>query len=233
MDKKIISGIIVIIAAVAVISLFHVFYVADFTYTDERISVTVPAGTSFDVKAEDSGSGYSKIVYNDTSDKDIVIKLMAIPDTNILGVSVKDMALKLQEDALKNESYVSVKITENYTIYKNNGTGRYNALIKNPGFNGFVLIGCNGDLDDITKLAESFRFKSYTTEGLTVEKTNTSSNNATVNNTSTAPNTSTGKQSTKEYIYLDEGEEAPYHPGWTKQDYIDAGYRFSDPNGIG
>ena len=45
---------------------------------------------------------------------------------------------------------------------------------------------------------------------------------------STASNTAT-----KEYTYLDEGEEAPYHPGWDKQDYIDAGYRFTDPDGVG
>lgn len=236
MNKKIIIAIIAFIA-IAALSLFYTYYIADYTYEDERISITVPAGTAFNIKAEDAGGDLSKITYNDTSDKNIVIKIISLPDMNLLGVSMKNIALKAQEDSLKNESYTPIQITENYTIYQNNETGRYNALIKNPGFNGYVLIGCNGELEDIVKLAKSFKFKSYTTEGLTVEHIDNNTTNTTtpanITKQSNQVSTNSNKLSVSEDKNIGPGEEAPYHPDWSKQDYIDAGYRFTDPKGVG
>lgn len=238
MDKKImgiIVGVIIIIAA----SLFYVFYIADYTYSDERMSITVPAGTNFNITAKDAGGDFSSVIYNDSSKKNIVIKMIKVPETSLFGVTMKDYTLRLQETSLKNDSYTSVQVTDNYTIYYNNKTGRYNALIKNPGFNGYVLIGCNGNLEDIIKLAESFKFKSFTTQGLTIEHVNSTSNtttnsNTTLNSTNTTNNNqTTTKSSENDYIYLDEGESAPYHDGWEKQDYIDHGYRSTDPNAVG
>lgn len=199
MDTKNKILIIVLIALVIAIGSFiYLTYIADQTYEDERISITVPAGTQFKMKAEDAGSGFSRITYNDTSDKNIVIRMINTPDTTLFGVSAKDITIKSQENGLINESYKSVKITENYTIYKNEETGRYNVLIDNPGFNGYILIGCNGDLEDIVKLADSFKFKSYTTEGLIVETVDTSNITDNSTNTSTTNSNPTPTKKTTE-----------------------------------
>lgn len=49
----------------------------------------------------------------------------------------------------------------------------------------------------------------------------------------TQNNTVSSQSSNTELKYLKEGEVAPHHDGWTKDDYYDAGYRFDDPNGVG
>jgi hypothetical protein len=46
------------------------------------------------------------------------------------------------------------------------------------------------------------------------------------------PTTFDGLNVSKDKI-IGPGEVAPYHDGWDKQDYVDHGYRFSDPNAVG
>ncbi len=205
MNKKKILIIVGILAIIIIASsLIYITFIADQTYEDDRLSISVPAGTEFNIKAVDAGNGLSKIIYNDTSDKNIVIVMTYIPNSTVFGVSMGDLGIGLQEETLKNQSYNSVRITENYTIYKNEKTGRYNALIRNPGYTGYVLIGCNGEIEDIVKLADSFKFKSYTKEGLQIEKVNNTSN-ITDNSTNTPTKTvkteskkTTKKTTTKE-----------------------------------
>ncbi|MCC7562513.1 MAG: hypothetical protein KO253_06785, partial [Methanobrevibacter arboriphilus] len=189
MNKKILIIMITIIAIIIVSTLAYMTYISANVYEDDRIKINVPTGTEFSIKVEDSGNNFNNIIYNDTSEKNIVIKMIMVPNSTILGMSVKDLGLGALEKNLDNESYVSVKITENYTIYKNEKTGRYNALIRNPGYNGYVLIGCNGDLEDIEELAKTFEFKSYTTEGLTIVKVNNTDSN-TDSSTNTSSNSS-------------------------------------------
>lgn len=197
--------IIAIVVAVAVSAFIYFNYIGDNTYEDERISINIPAGTEFNITAENiNTTGFSQIVYNDSSDKNIVIRMIMVPDTSILGMSVKDITLNAHEKSILNESYSVVKITENYTIYKNNETGRYNALIKNPGFNGYVLIGCNGVEEDIVKLAESFKFKSYTTDGLSI--INVKSN--TTNTTNTSNTVSNSGENTDNSLASNENKES-------------------------
>jgi|GEM_PF-3578557 len=239
MNKKTILIILIIAIAVIAVGVIYFTYIADHTYQDERMSITVPQGTQFNITATDAGGDFSSVIYRDSSKKNITIKMIKVPETSLFGVSMKDYVLKLENNDIKNQSYVSVKVTDNYTIYYSNKTGRYGAIIRNPGFNGYVTIGCNGNLDDITNLVESFKFKSYTTEGLTIQQvnntdtTNNTSNTTIVNNTTTTTSKNSNQKSSSKLTYLKEGEAAPYHEGWGPGDYYAHGYRFSNPNGVG
>ena len=225
MNKKIILIILIIAIAIISVGFYYFTYIADHTYSDERMSITVPPGTTFNITAKDTGGDFSSITYNDSSKKNIVVKMMKVPESSFFGVSMKDYTIQLQENILTNKSYISVKVTDNYTIYYNNQTGRYNALIRNPGFNGYVGIGCNGNLDDIEQLAKSFKFKSYTTEGLTIEHVNTSNNetntisNNTVNGTTTSStsNTNSNKLYNSKQEAVDETGQGDISPEQEKK----------------
>jgi hypothetical protein len=249
MDKKkvvgLITGIIIVIAA---ISLIYVSYFADYTYTDSNIKITVPAQTHF-TKNASANSVVTMVDYNSTDKNNINIRLLKINNQNItlFGTTINLFAIlkNTEEESLTNASYEKQTVTNNYTIYYNKQKNLYAAIFFNDNMGVMSIIYCN-DSKLIAKLAKSFELIGFTTEGLTVvnqNNTNSSTSNTTNTTTKTKLKTSTNTSSnqstnsdgltvSKDKIIGDD-EVAPYHPGWDKQDYVDHGYRFSDPNAVG
>jgi len=191
----IIIGLVVVLAATSFVFLT---YIADYTFEDERISVSVPAQTTFKVTAS-KGTGGTSIKYN-SNDK-IIIDLIKVDDTGtIFGADAYDIVKNvLQKDLADNKNYTVVSVTDNYTIYYNKEKNQYSVLIFDDNKKVVVQIACDSK-ELIEKLANSFVLKAFTTSGLEISKTN---DNNTGNNTSnTSPNQN--KQKDKYQLYLDD-----------------------------
>ena len=223
MDNKkvvgLIAGIIIVIAA---ISFIYVFYVADYTYSDSNMNITVPAQTHF-TKNASSNSALTIVEYNSTDRNNIDIKLVKLNNQNmtVLSVTINLFTIlkNTEEQSLKNASYVKQTVTNNYTIYYNKQKNQYVAIFFNEDLGVISIISCN-DPKLILKLADSFKLIGFTTEGLTVvnqNDTNSSTSNTTnttkthlKNNTITPNNQSTNTTNPSTQTYN------------SKQDYVDA-----------
>lgn len=234
MNKKIVLPIIAIIAVIAATSLIYVFYIADYTYEDDNIQITVPTQTKFVKNATTSGA-WTLIEYNSSDKNDIYIRLMKLDNNqnmSLFGIQLNlfGIAKNVAQQSLLNASFEKLEVNSNYTIYYNKEKNRYATLFFNENLEVITIIYCN-DLELIKKLAGSFELKGFSTEGLTVVNKNETpvtpnTTNTTITPTTTSKNTSsntnTGKTradiSPESEKYLEEDEPI----GWTEEDYLDA-----------
>ncbi|WP_297898430.1 hypothetical protein [Methanobrevibacter sp.] len=202
MDKKRVIIIGIIIAIIAIVgSIAYLTYVADYTYEDDRISISVPAQTKFTINA--THDDYWTFVNYESNDKNNIsikickldsnqnISFLGIP-LDVFGMTKSATILELTE----NQSYKAVNITENYTVYYNSEKNKYIALIFDANKQTIVIISCDNSSELINKLASSFILKTFTTTGLkivTIDNNFTSADT----NTSTSDNTYKSEKSDK------------------------------------
>lgn len=229
MNKKIIgiSTIIIIIGIIA-IGAYYLTYISDYTYEDERISISVPAQTKFNIAAE-KNNAVTSIHYNSSDKNNITIDIMKIDDSNssLFGLKIdlfgtaKDLIVK---DLTENKSYEVVSVTENYTIYYNKEKNRYATLIFDEERKTINLICCDNSSELINNLAESYILKSFNTNGLkliNIDNNNTSTNTTTKTTTPTSNN-----ENTKKGI---PGKDYPHPDGtWDDASYAYEYYGHSD-----
>ncbi|MGL6298631.1 MAG: hypothetical protein ACRC1M_05620 [Methanobacteriaceae archaeon] len=210
MDKKQIS--IILIAAIAILavagSIVYFTYVADYTYQDDRISVTVPTQTKFSVNAYHNDY-WTGINYSSNDKNNISIKLLKLDNTgniSLFGVPI-DVFGMMKSATIKelttNKSYKEVNMTENYTVYYNKEKDNYIALFFDMDKKIVIMISCDGSSELINKLASSFMFKAFNTNGLVIEKINSSSignNSSNVSKKSTSVSASSKKDKYDQYL---------------------------------
>lgn len=182
--------IILIIAIIIVTSAFvYLTYIADHTYEDERISITVPAQTTFNINATYTDY-WTGVEYNSNDTNNISIRILRFNTQNMsfLGVPIDFFSIaktSIQGDLTKNQNYTEVSITENYTVYYNKEKDKYVALFFDENKKTITLISVDGDSDLINMLASSFILKSFNTNGLELIKVNdTNSSNVSTDNIS-------------------------------------------------
>lgn len=218
--KSILLVIIAIIIAVVVASVIYLTYIADYTYKDERISVTVPAQTKFNITANNN-EAWTFVRYNSSDENNITIDLMKLKqsDVTIFGINLDLFETSknvITKDLTQNKSYKVVTVTENYTIYYNKEKNRYAALLFDKDKRIITMICCDSSSELMNKLANSFELKSFTTEGLDIVNID---NNTDTNNS--IPTTEATVNNSKEKPMSE----------WDKDDYIAHGYGsdVSDP----
>ncbi len=109
MDKKIIMGIIIAVLAIVSISLVYVFYIADYTYEDDNIQITVPTQTKFTKNATASGA-WTLLEYNSTDKNEIDIRLMKLDNNqnmSLFGIQLNlfNIANNVAQQTLGNSNY--------------------------------------------------------------------------------------------------------------------------------
>jgi len=182
-QKNLIIIIIALVIVLAVTTFVYLAYIADYTFEDERIRVTVPAQTQFNINAS-KNDYWTFIRYNSSDNNNITIDLIK-PQSNT--VSFFGIELDVYETSKKilikefsiNQNFTIVGVTDNYTIYYNKEKNRYAALIFDDTHKVIIMISCDNSKELIEKLAKSFVFISFDTTGLDIAKideNNTSSN---------------------------------------------------------
>ena len=189
MDKKNIIIIVIALVILVVGSFIIFYYIADYPFEDERIKISVPAQTSFNITAT-TGGGWTIIRYNSSDENNIIIDLMKPGklDASVLGVELDLYGITknvMVNDLTENKGYKIETVRENYTVYFNLEKNNFIALLFDDEKEVIVMISCDDSHELISKLAGSFVLKSFTTEGLKIENVQYTESNTATNNTTT------------------------------------------------
>jgi len=164
--------IIALIIVLAVSAFIYLSYIADYTFEDDRISLTVPAQTSFSVSAGNN-EYFTIIKYYSNDENNITIDLIKPQNDSMTIYGVKLDVYKIakkifSKDLMDNNSYEVVKDTENLTIYHNKEKNRYTAFVYDEDKKVIAMVCCDNSQELVEKLAKSLVIKSFTTSGLNV-----------------------------------------------------------------
>ena len=153
----------------------YLTYIADQTYDDDRISVTVPAQTNFNISASKDDK-WTFVRYNSSDDNNITIDLMKPSDNelNLYDASKKVLRKSLTEGS----NYTELIVSDNYTIYYDKEKKRYATFIFDDHKKVVVLICCDNSRELIEILAKSFVLKEFNTIGLNVVDVGNNSTNS-------------------------------------------------------
>jgi len=174
----------------------------------------------------ESNKGYDK--YHDNS-KDVYV--YHIPSNTTIEMLSETKTIDGYKKLLNNSNYTELKVG-NITGLTTNTISKTGIKQGNVDLYDTFYFVINNTTYTIyyqnTTALEAFLTAWLKASGYPVQNIeNLSASTTTQNTQSKESSTSTNTK------YLKEGEEAPYHEGWTKDDYIAHGYKFSNPNGIG
>ena len=223
MDKrKIIILIIIFIIIASLSSFIYLNYITDYTYEDNKISITIPAQTKFNILGSENDY-WTFVKYNSTDENNITVNLMKLKNPDIDDPTIQSDLFKtykseIIKDLTINKKYEVVSVAENYTIYHNKENNTYTSLIFFDNMCVVVMITCNNSIELIDTISDSFVLKAFNTLGLTLKKVD---NNIPVKNVNDAPVTSSSNEKTNSnvkvingVIYtLEDGIMYELHPG--------------------